>query len=325
VLPNNNEETKTAELIGQEVILSVARPLSCSEPALGPQTVLTVNPQSWEARLERAVQAGAEHIFCVFDFDRTVTTSFLEDGRSSLCSHDILGSIPKITTACKEEMDRVSDLYYPIEVDPNLTRDEKIPHMEKWYSHTNSCLGSQNITRGDMIKAVADCGQFRLRPGVQEAFQILHNKNIPVIILSAGVGNVIEEVVTQCIEKPNGCLGEAWSNVHVLSNNMLWGDEGQFVEFSEPLIHMFNKSLQDAPHTLREVLKGRDIGVLCGDGLGDLTMATGVETTDVLKFGFLNEKIDARLPKYAADEGFDRIILHDSHWGAILDDVLRKL
>jgi len=291
----------------------------------GVNDVLTVNPQAWEAKVQKAIEAGSNRIFCVFDFDRTMTKCFLEDGSASLCSHDILGSIPKITTACKNAMDEASDFYYPIETDVHMSRAEKIPHMEKWYAHTNDCLASQNITRADMINAVAGCENFCVRKGVEEAFQILHDKGIPVIIISAGVGNVIEEVVRQCIAKTNGPLSETWPNVRVLSNNMLWDNDGQFVDFSDPLIHMFNKSLQDAPVDVRQMLDGRDIGILCGDGLGDLTMAHGVESTDILKFGFLNEKVQDRLPKYTGPDGFDRVILNDGGWGAILDDVLRKI
>lgn len=287
--------------------------------------VLTPNPLTWGTRLHNVIAAGPDRMFCVLDFDRTMTTCFLEDGSSALASHDILGSIPKITPECKKAMEEDGDYYYPIETDPHMSKEEKIPIMEEWYAKTNSHLGSQNIARDDVVNAVIGCGKFRIREGVQEAFQILHDKGIPVIIISAGVGNVIEEVVRQCIAKPNGNVGEVWPNVRVLSNNMLWDADEQFVAFSDPLIHMFNKSLQDAPSDVRQMLKGRDIGILCGDGVGDLTMAHGVEATDVLKFGFLNEKVCDRLPKYVAPNAFDRIVLNDGTWETILDDILRKI
>jgi len=298
---------------------------ACGNVTADSSGVLTSDPKSWKARIQKAADAGADRIFCVFDFDRTVTRCFLDDGSASLASHDILGSIPKITADCKKAMDEASDFYYPIEVDPNMPKSEKIPFMERWYTHTNACLASQNITRADMVGAVADCKDFLIREGVREAFQILHAKGIPVIFISAGVGNVIEEVVRQCIADADGPLSETWPNVRVLSNNMLWDKDGQFVDFSEPLIHMFNKSLEDAPADVRQMLDGRDIGILCGDGLGDLTMANGVESIDILKFGFLNEKIDERLPKYMSTNGFDRLILNDGSWETILDDILRKI
>jgi len=269
-------------------------------------------------------ETGSNNVFCVFDFDRTVTQCFLESGGRSLDCHDILASIPKITPECKHTMEEMMEYYYPIEIHPTMTKEEKIPHMMEWYAKVNVLLGSQGLAKADVVAAVAGCHDFRIREGVEKAFQILHEKNIPVIIVSAGLGNVIEEVVRQRIAKPGGVKGEEWHNVRVLSNTMIWDKEGNFSEFSEPLIHMYNKSLQDAPDDLKKMIEGRKVGILCGDGLGDLTMAHGHESTEVLKFGFLNEKIDDRMPKYIGKEGFDRIILNDGDWGAVLE-VLEKL
>jgi len=120
-------------------------------------------------------------------------------------------------------------------------------------------------------------------------------------------------------------MGETWNNVRVLSNTMIWDENGDFCKFSDPLIHMYNKTLQDAPADLKKMIEGRNVCILCGDGLGDLTMAHGHETTDVLKFGFLNEKIHDRMPKYIAPDGFDSVILNDGDWSTVLADVLRKI
>merc|ERR1711990_518421 len=139
------------------------------------------------------------------------------------------------------------DYYYPIEIDANMSREEKIPHMEDWYHRVNSLLAQQDLNRNDVVDAVAGCADFRIRAGVAEAFQHCHGRGIPIIILSAGLGNVIEEVVRQRIPKVGGVYGEPWENIRVLSNTMQWGEEGEFVDFSSPLIHMFNKSLADAP------------------------------------------------------------------------------
>jgi 5'-nucleotidase len=293
--------------------------------ARSPNTVLTVHQRNWEEKLQKTIEAGADNIFCVFDFDRTITRCFLENGERSLDCHDILASIPKITEQCKHNMEEMMDYYYPIEISATMSAEEKIPHMVEWYTKVNFLLAAQELNRDDVVSAVAGCRNFRIRAGVTEAFQRLAAKNIPVIILSAGLGNVIEEVVRQRIPKNDGVYGETWPNVKVLSNTMLWDDEGEFMEFSMPLIHMFNKSLEDAPDDIKSMIEGRDKCILCGDGLGDLTMDHGSDATDTLRFGFLNEKIEQRLPKYIEPNAFDRIILNDGDWSTVLEDVIDKL
>lgn len=281
--------------------------------------VVTVNPVSWNAKVQRMLQAGKDKTFFVLDFDRTMTKCYLENGGRALDSHDILASCPKISWGCKRMMELLMDKYHPIEIDAKMTREEKIPHMVEWYKLVNQLLAAQGLNQNDVEVAVRGCKDFRLRSGVEELFQIAHRNNIPVIVVSAGLGNVIEEVIRQCIRKPSGEVGTSWDNVGVLSNTLLWNPAGQFKGHSEPPIHMFNKSLQDAPQHVEDLIQGRHVGVLCGDGLGDLTMADGHQTTTVLKVGFLNEKIEDRLVQYCSDGAYDRVVLNDGTYEPVLE------
>jgi len=285
---------------------------------------VTPDPDVWAAKVKEVLAAGKDDTFIVIDFDRTITKCFLETGERAADGHDILASVAKVSKGCKRMMEVLMDKYYPIETDPTLCFEEKSKHMEEWYSLCNELLGQQGITADDVEKAVESCAHFRLRPGVEELFQLAYCAGIPVVILSAGVGNVIEEVVRQRIRKPSGETGKAWENVRVLSNTLIWDDGGKFQRFSEPIMHPFNKSMKDAPQELHDFIKGRSTCILAGDGLGDLTMAHGLETSCVLTMGFLNERIDERLAKYTASDAFDRVVLNDCSFEPFLD-VIRAL
>lgn len=285
--------------------------------------VLTVDPARWDSKVEHALEAGANSTFWVCDFDRTVTRCFLDNGHRSLDCHDILASIPKITADCKQAMEDMMAYYYPIEIHPTMSREEKIPHMVEWYTKVNELLAAQKLTRDDVVSAVANCKDFAIRDGVVKAFQLALQKGIPIIVVSAGLGNIIEEVIRQRIPMPDGTTGKVWPNVRVLSNTLQWDEHGEFAGFSEPLIHMYNKSLQDAPSEIRRMIDGRHVGILTGDGIGDLTMAHGHNATEVLKFGFLNEKVEDRMPKYIGCDGYDRIVLNDGTFQPVLNFIRR--
>ena len=65
------------------------------------------------------------------------------------------------------------------------------------------------------------------------------------------------------------------------------------VGFTEDMIHMYNKN-EHAVHSSSyfERLKGRNNVILMGDNVGDLHMADGVESPNVvLKIGFLNQPV----------------------------------
>ena len=68
--------------------------------------------------------------------------------------------------------------------------------------------------------------------------------------------------------------------------------QGDLIGFENDLIHVFNKN-EDAIHDSDyfKKLDGRDNVILLGDSLGDLKMAEGANATNLLKIGFLNDKV----------------------------------
>ena len=64
------------------------------------------------------------------------------------------------------------------------------------------------------------------------------------------------------------------------------------VGFENELIHVFNKNenaIHDSDYFKK--LEGRDNVILLGDSLGDLKMADGANASNLLKIGFLNDKV----------------------------------
>ncbi len=68
--------------------------------------------------------------------------------------------------------------------------------------------------------------------------------------------------------------------------------QGFCVGFKGEMIHIYNKN-EGAIHRSDyfEKLKHRDNVLLLGDSLGDLTMADGAKAKNILKVGYLNDKV----------------------------------
>jgi 5'-nucleotidase len=114
----------------------------------------------------------------------------------------------------------------------------------------------------------------------------LNAANIPILVFSAGVGDVIDEALLA-----NNLTQD---NVKVISNYMTYNTEGKLVAFTDKLIHMYNKNETSIPHssTYFQDLSHRHNVILLGDSLGDLQMSKGVEPpSTVLTIGFLNDKV----------------------------------
>jgi cytosolic 5'-nucleotidase 3 len=141
----------------------------------------------------------------------------------------------------------------------------------------------------------------------------------PNLIFLAGLGDVIEELLTQ---QCNGLT----PHLHVVSNHMIFRDD-HLVGFTSPSYHVFNKTAQSAlsaPFFQRHDLLHRTNLILLGDSLGDISMSKGLsfDENSILRIGFLNEKPE-RLPDYLSV--YDVVILGDPGYeipSLILEKVL---
>ena len=181
--------------------------------------------------------------------------------------------------------------------------EEKKPYMLEWYQKSNDSLVDGGFRREWLQRAVRtarEAGTLALRPGFAELLNTLQSHNLPVLIFSAGIANVITEIFAQLL--PSVPLAKT---TQVVGNEMRFDSQGVLRSWG-PLIHMYNKN-----QSVVSKSQQRPNVLLLGDGLGDVTMADGaaIEPACILKVGFLNEHEDELLDQYEAK--FDMVILGD--------------
>ena len=110
-----------------------------------------------------------------------------------------------------------------------------------------------------------------------------------------------------------------YDNIHIITNLWEWDENGQSKEVKGPVIHAMNKdetAVKDFPEVYKEI-KNRKNVLLLGDSLGDLGMVAGFEYDNLIKVGFLNDKVEENLEKYK--ENFDVVITNDSDMNYVGD------
>ena len=152
--------------------------------------------------------------------------------------------------------------YYPIETCHELSVAEKIPKMIEWYEAAHDAVLKEPLHRGDIEGAVKQ-SNVTLREGASALLEIVQAEGVPLLIFSAGLANIIEEVLIQK-------HGEIKESTHIISNWIIYDEHGNLERFSEPLIHMFNKDeTHVSGHEYEDTVKNRGNALLLGDGLGD--------------------------------------------------------
>ncbi|KAK1895565.1 Cytosolic 5'-nucleotidase 3 [Dissostichus eleginoides] len=184
------------------------------------------------------------------------------------------------------------------------------------YFKSHTLLVEQRLEK-DKLPEVVKESEAALREGYEQFFDRLQQHDVPVFIFSAGLGDVLEEIIRQA--------GVYHPNVKVVSNFMDFDENGVLKGFKGELIHVYNKHDSALRNTeyFKQVKEYSNI-ILMGDSLGDLSMADGAPNVEnILKIGFLNDKVEERLDKYL--DSYDIVLVKDETLevpNAILQKVL---
>ncbi|XP_051991519.1 cytosolic 5'-nucleotidase 3-like isoform X2 [Xyrauchen texanus] len=259
-------------------------------PELSKSSVFMRDPGRVEQMLASMRNAGSSTLQVISDFDMTLTR-FAYNGKRCPTCHNILDNSELISEDCKAKLQDLLDTYYPIEIDSTRSVEEKLPLMVEWWTKAHELLVQQKIRKDNLAPAVRE-SEAMLREGYQQFFDNLHQMCVPLLIFSAGIGDVLEEVIRQA--------GVFHPNVKVFSNYMDFDESGVLQAFKGQLIHIYNKregALLNTEHF--HELRSRSNVLLLGDSLGDLHMADGVtDMQNILKIGYLNDKVEERKPSY---------------------------
>ncbi|CAN6566916.1 unnamed protein product [Malus baccata var. baccata] len=213
--------------------------------------------------------------------------------------------------------------YHPLEFSPTIPLEEKTKLMEEWWGRTHGLLVEGGVTYDGIKQSVAD-STIAFREGVVELFEFLEERDIPVLIFSAGLADIIEEVMRQKVHR-------LFKNVKIVSNRMEFDDNGRLLSFRGKTIHSLNKNEHaldmagplhdrlgdvDGPPYENASVKTRLNVLLLGDHIGDLGMSDGLNYENRISVGFLNDNVENSLDGYR--KAFDIVYLNDAPmWGVV--------
>lgn len=239
---------------------------------------------------------GAKKMHVLADFDRTLTKSFVNGKEVRSLMEFFRSSEKYISKDYAEKSTALANFYRPIESDPVITLEEKKVKMEEWWTKHFDLLIESGLNKKHlktMIENAENEGYLEFREGFFEFLDMLKEKEIPLIVISSsGLGVTIEMFLDK--------YKKMYPNVHVITNEYIWDEEGNAIGVKKPIIHVFNKdesSINKFPE-LHDKLKERKNVILLGDSLGDLGMISGFDYDNLISFGFLEENVEKNIPLY---------------------------
>ncbi|OGI27986.1 MAG: hypothetical protein A2359_02160 [Candidatus Moranbacteria bacterium RIFOXYB1_FULL_43_19] len=274
------------------------------------KNIIIANPEELERKKEAIRRGGAKKLHVLADFDRTLTHNTF-DGQKKASLIAILREENCLTPDYPEKALALRDKYMPIELDLSIPLPERKKAMDEWWTKMFDLLRESKLNVKD-LETVVSSGKINLRRGVEDFMDYLHSFQIPFVIMSAsGIG---EEVIEIFLNK----RGKFFENVFIVANSFEWDAQGYMMRAREPIIHSHNKD-ETAIHRFpaHERIKNRKNILLLGDHAGDAGMSDGFDAENIIKVGFLNEKVEENLEHYK--KLFDVVLLDDPPFDFVVE------
>jgi HAD superfamily hydrolase (TIGR01544 family) len=270
--------------------------------------IVISDKERWDKKIKKLIEDGKDKLHVLADFDRTFTKAYVRGQKSPTIIAQIRNG-DYLTPDYSSRAHALFNHYHPIEVDTNVSFEEKNEKMNEWWRKHFDLLIECGLTK-DVMKEIIEKRTLKLRKGALELIDILQESSIPLIIMSAGPGDMIKMFLEQ--EK------RLYSNVYVIANFLKFDKNEKAIGVEEPIIHSCNKHEIEIKSldAYKELLKRKNV-LLIGDGIEDLGMIEGFSYKTLATIGFYNERAEDGKEKYEQGlkefkEKYDVVILNDS-------------
>lgn len=271
------------------------------------------NKLLFETKLKKIINDGANKLHIVSDFDKTLTQCFV-DGKKTPTAFALIRNGEYLKNNYSKKAHDLFNKYNPFEIDDTLDFDFRVQKMKEWWKAHEKLLVESGMHK-DIVDDILKKQPKLFRKGATNFLDVLKEKEIPILVFSAGMGNMIEGYLK--IEN------KLTSNVHILSNTFDFDDNGFATKYKDGVIHIFNKSETEVKNKefLASIKERKNI-ILLGDIISDLGMSEGLDHDTVITIGFLNENVESKLELYKSK--FDVVITNDSDMDFV-NEIIEKI
>jgi len=258
------------------------------------------NQEELNKKIAKFKESGKNSFHIVADFDQTLTKGFTKEKKANTSFGQIRSGGYMPPEYLKKAFD-MYDYYHPIEKNHKLPIKERAEKMMEWWVKHLQLMIDFGLSK-EILDDIAKKKELQAREGLFELLTILENNNTPILIFSAGLGDVIYEYLN--------IQNKLTKNIHIISNFYTFDENGKVSGYKSNVVHTFNKNELEVKSTpyYHEIKEKKNV-ILMGDTLGDLNMAEGMEHDCIIKIGFLNEDKEELFEEYS--NSYDIVILDD--------------
>lgn len=242
------------------------------------------------------IQLDKDNFYVLSDFDRTLTR-----GNSISCWR-VLYYSNLLGKNFQKEYDIIHDKEFPNNKQ-NKKAKEKV-YTERFEDFMK--LLKQSNFNNNIVKESVQKTDLKLREGAKSFLKKMYDNNIPVIIISCSIGNVLEEYL-----RFNDCY---YDNIYVYANYYI--DNGNHICNVTP----YNKNEISFSKELKAKLNEKEHILLLGDLVDDISMISRDKLENTITVAFLDKKVEEKLKEY--NNNFDIVLTDNSSFNE-LDEIIK--
>jgi 2-hydroxy-3-keto-5-methylthiopentenyl-1-phosphate phosphatase len=253
---------------------------------------------------ETVQKIKSESIYFLVNFDNVIT-----DNVSSSTWNTIINNM-KLKKKYIKKVEELKFKSRSVELDSSLDFCDKCDSMRDIWKEHIDLLKELNVDDKKIKHFVSSKNCLRIRDGVKNFLKIAYEKNIPVIIISEGVANVIK-----CLLDYNNCN---YSNISIVSNNLYTDNQNDI----KKIIHPLNRNELSLPDDAKSKIKDRHVSILLASSINDINMLSKTKLKDSIKIAFLEKNINENFDIFL--NYFNIICTHNTSFD-LLTNRLKKI
>ena len=243
-----------------------------------------------------SIKLQKNNFYVLIDFDRTITRAKSISAWRVLYYSDLLGG---------NFREKYTEIHDKTELNENETNEAKQKAFEKRFATYMNLLKECHFNK-DILKKAVEKTDLKLREGAKDFLKKMHENNIPVIIISSSLKNVIEEYLRQ--------QNAYFDNIYIYAN---YYDMNGVEEKNVTNITPYNKNKIEFSEELKKCIQGKENILLLGDIINDINMVSSKTLNRTITVGFLENDIEKNLEAYR--QNFDIVLTNQASFKEVFE------
>lgn len=240
---------------------------------------------------EKLKNFNKNNLIIISDFDFTMTRRYFINPKNNKKEHLLSGFgfydlCPDLPEKFRKETMDLKLKYLKYENDNTISFEERDKYIHYLFSEDIKKIVNLHLNNNFLDSSIENTIKFKpfyFRYGVKRFYELLKENNIIQIIISGGVKESIEKTLQILFKDIK------MENIKIISNEFIYDDNDNVIDYKKPLIYTFNKS-QIFKDNIKN-LENKCI-LFLGDHINDIDTILNINCLEKVGIAFNNNKND---------------------------------